>query len=69
MALKCSDCERFIFTGDTMWSVNVHHEVYEDVVITVLDAKSVYVYCEECANRRDLCRALIPTRGKKDRLL
>ena len=30
MALICSDCERFILAGETMWSVNVHHEVWED---------------------------------------
>jgi len=38
-AFICSICEGFIFDGETMWSVNVHHEVSENCVIIVLDAK------------------------------
>ena len=64
MAFICSDCERFILAGETMWSVNVHHEVWEDVAITVLDARSAFVFCEECANRRDFLKVLIPIKNK-----
>jgi hypothetical protein len=60
MAFICSDCEKFILAGETMWSVNVHHEVWEDVSITVLDARSAFVFCEECASRRDFSNVLIP---------
>jgi hypothetical protein len=65
MAFVCSDCERFILAGETMWSVNVHHEVCEDFSITVLDAKSEFVFCEECASRRDFSNVLIPTKKKE----
>jgi hypothetical protein len=65
-AFICSICEGFIFDGETMWSVNVQHEVSENWVITVLDANSAYVFCEECAKHRDFANILIPIKNERN---
>ena len=63
-AFICSICEGFIFDGETMWSVNVHHETSENWVTTVLDAKSAYIFCEDCARQLDFDNILIPSKMK-----
>ncbi len=63
-AFICSICEGFIFDGESMWSVNIHHEISENWLITVLDAKSVYVFCEECSKQRDFDNILIPIKNE-----
>ena len=63
MAFLCSNCDKFILAGEKMWSVNVHHEVEKDGAITVLDAKSVYVYCENCAKQHDFMKISIPNKN------
>jgi hypothetical protein len=64
-AFICSICEGFIFDGETMWSVNVHHEVSENWVTTVLDAKFAYIFCEQCARQRDFDNLLIPLKNER----
>jgi hypothetical protein len=60
LAFICSICEKFILAGETMWSVNVHREVSDDGAITVLDADSIYIFCEDCAQHRDFLNISIP---------
>ena len=64
-AFICSICEGFIFDGETMWSVNVHHETSENWVITVLEAKSANIFCEDCASQRDFDNILIPLKDER----
>ena len=64
-AFICSICEGFIFDGETMWSVNVHNEVSENWVTTVLDARSAYIFCEQCARQRDFDNILIPLKDER----
>ena len=64
-AFICSICEGFIFDGESMWAVSVQHEVSENWVTTVLDAKSVYVFCEDCARQRDFDNILIPLKDER----
>ena len=64
-AFICSICEGFIFDGESMWSVNIHHEISENWLITVLDAKSAYVFCEDCAKHRDFDKILIPVKNER----
>jgi hypothetical protein len=66
-AFICSICEGFILDGETMWSVNVHHEVSENWVITVLNAKSAYIFCEHCAMQRDFDKILVPLKNKRSK--
>ena len=56
----CDVCEKAIPDGETMWSVNVHREVFEDGAITVLEAASCWVFCEDCANLRDFPNMQVP---------
>jgi hypothetical protein len=49
-----------------MWAVSVQHEVSENWVITVLDAKPAYVFCEECAKQRDFDNILIPIKNERN---
>ena len=63
-AFICSICEGFIFDGESMWSITVHHAVSQNWVITVLDAKSEYVFCEKCAQQRDFANILIPNKNE-----
>ena len=65
-AFICSICEGFIFDGETLWSVNVHHETSENWVTTVLDAKSAYTFCEGCARQRDFENILIPLKDERN---
>jgi hypothetical protein len=65
-AFICSICEGFIFDGESMWAVSVQHEVSENWVITVLDAKPAYVFCEECAKQRDFDNILIPIKNERN---
>jgi hypothetical protein len=60
LAFICSICDKFILAGETMWSVNVHHEVSEDGTITVLDAESLYVFYEDCAQDHNFSNISIP---------
>ena len=66
-AFICSICEGFILDGETMWSVNVHHEVSENSATTVLDAKSAYIFCEGCARQRDFDNILIPLKNERSK--
>jgi hypothetical protein len=52
------------FDGESMWSVNIQHEVSENWLITVLDANSAYVFCEECSQQRDFDNILIPIKNE-----
>ena len=49
----CDGCDKPIPEGTPMWSVNVHKEVYEAGAISVLQANSTKVFCEECADKLD----------------
>ena len=64
-AFICSICEGFILDGESMWSINVHNEVSENWVITVLDARSAYTFCEQCARQRDFDNILIPLKNER----
>ena len=57
---RCVDCDKLIADGEPMWSVNVNREVFEDGAITVLQADSYKVYCEECAQSLDFLGIHIP---------
>ena len=49
----CDGCDKPIPEGTPMWSVNIHKEVFEAGAITVLQADSAKVFCEECAESLD----------------
>ena len=59
----CSECEKIIRENELFWTVNVHHEKYADDVITVLDAKCAFIFCEECATKKDFEKIIIPDKN------
>ena len=60
----CRDCGKGIEDGEKMWSVNIHCETMDGGAITVHQADCHnYVFCENCANRRDFRRIEIPFVG------
>lgn len=59
----CVDCHRSILERESMWSVNVHREVFEDGAISVLQADCYLVLCEACAGKRDFNRVVVPLRA------
>ena len=66
-AFICSICEGFILDGETMWSVGVHHEVSENWIIRVLNARSAYIFCEQCASQHDFDNILIPPKNERSK--
>ena len=57
---ECYQCQKEIQPGEAYWSVNVHREMFEGRVITVLNATGVAVYCEDCASNRDFDQIVVP---------
>jgi hypothetical protein len=56
----CSSCNKSIFSGETMWSINVHREVDERGGLTVLLADCIYLFCEDCAKQYDFNNISVP---------
>jgi len=46
-----------------MWSVNLNRETCDRNVINVLAAQMLFVFCEQCAAKRDLEAELESIRG------
>jgi len=63
--MQCTICTNKIPDGESMWSVNIHKEIANGVIIKVLEAESYWIFCEDCAKERDLSKVTIPMKGEK----
>ena len=44
----CSACDMAIQNGESMWTVNIHEEVFDGDEITVLGAETFLTWCRDC---------------------
>jgi len=56
----CSECESIVKSGEKFWSINLHQEVYENGTITVFDALTSKIFCENCAAMMDFEEIFVP---------
>lgn len=59
----CSECESIVMSGERFWSVNLHQEVYEEGTITVLQARTSLLFCENCATMMDFEKIIVPKKN------
>ena len=57
---RCMDCGVVVHDGQSMWSVNVHREVFVDGAITVHEADCYKLFCDACGRKRDFLHMAIP---------